>query len=162
MPSKQKPTWRAGLHDVYIAQDKEKNWFKIGLTSKNLEYYCKQLCYRTYGRQSHGKIKIWCSWLFESFWAAWYIEQTTISIVERFGFEKMRDGDWFAIDEPTMSVVTDLIDELAVPIRQWEQSNFRANLDCLPSRHRGWGAILKRERLSTELKFARPIFPTCL
>lgn len=162
MPSKQKPTWRTGMHDVYIAQDKETNWFKIGLTSKNLEYYRKQLCYRTYGRRSHDKIKIRCSWLFEDFWAAWYIEQTTISIVERFGFEKMRDGDWFAIDEPTMSVVADLIDDLAVPIRKWERSNFRSNLSCLPSRHTGWGVVLKRQRLSTEPEFARPIFSTCL
>jgi hypothetical protein len=156
MPSKQKPTWRPGLHDVYVARDKQTGWFKIGITGKDLEYYRKQLCQKIYGRRSQDKIEISCSWLFEDFWAAWYIEQTAIALVERFEFEKVRLGDWFAIDTPTMSVVVDLIDDLTFPIRKWEQVNFDPGLKCKPPRNEPWGTALRRAGLTQD--FARPVF----
>ena len=163
MPSKQKPTWRPGLHDVYIAHDMQKDWFKIGMTGKDLEYYRKQLCHRVYGRRSHDKIELCCSWLFEDFWAAWYIEQTAIELVERLGFERVRSGDWFAIDRPTMTIVVELVDDLAFPIRKWEQVNFAPELKCRPPFHGPWGRALRRAQLTQYPDdFARTVGGTVL
>jgi hypothetical protein len=120
---------------VYIARDRLTGWFKIGMTGYDLEYYRKQLCYRTYGRRSHQTIEFCCSWLFYDFWSAWYVEQTTISLVERLELERVRSGDWFKIDRPTMAIVVDLIDDLALEIRKWERTNFAAAMTCLPLRH---------------------------
>jgi hypothetical protein len=146
MPSKQKPTWRSGLHDVYIARDNKEGWFKIGLTGKDLEYYRKRLCHRIYGRRSYDSIEMCCSWLFEDFWAAWYIEQTTIALIERLGFERVREGDWFSIDRRTLAVVVEVIDDVAFSIRKWEQENFcfHDGLQCLPSWLGPWERALTR------------------
>ena len=141
MPTKQKPTWRPGQHDVYVVRDKPEGWFKIGMTGEDLEKYRKQLCY-LWARSDDG-IEICCSWLFEDFWAAWYVEQTAIAFCDRFEFERVRSADWFAIDKPTMSVVVELIDLLAYPIRKWEQE--KCQLKCLPPFLHPWGKALRRE-----------------
>jgi hypothetical protein len=153
MPSKQKPTWKPGPHNAYIARDKQNAWFKIGMTGQNLKSYRKQLCQRVYGRRSLDKIEICCSWRFEDFWAAWYIEKITIALIERFRFEQVRKGDWFAIDRPTMSIVVDLINNLASPIQHWEQVNFDPKLQCKPKRYEPWGWALREAGLTQN--FAR-------
>lgn len=162
MPSKQKPTWRPGWHYVYIARDKPNGWFKIGMTGKILEAYRKQLCHRVYGRRSYAKIEMCCSWLFADYWAAWYIEQTAIALCERFDFECVRSGDWFAIDRPTISTVVDLIDDLAISIRKWERANFDPTLQCRPLRHGPWAQGLREAGLGTQIQFARSIYSAFL
>jgi hypothetical protein len=160
MPTKQKPTWKSGLHQVYIARDKQENWFKIGMTSKDLEYYRKRLCERVYGRRSQEKIEICCDWLFADFWAAWYIEQTAIELIERMEFARVRPGDWFSIDRPSMAIIVDLIDELALPIRKWEQANFDTALACKPLQFTAWGSALSKAGLKP--KFSRRLHPQVL
>jgi hypothetical protein len=163
MPSKQKPTWRPGSQAVYVAWDKGDEFFKIGMTSKDLERYRKRLCYENYGRRGYDKIEIGCSWLFEDFWAAWYVEQTTIELIERFGFPRTRDKDWFAIDKATMSVVVELIDDLAWDIRKWEQKNFTPDLTFRPGLHSAWGKALLRAGLATYSRdFAKHVLSASL
>lgn len=139
----QRPIWKSGPHNVYIARDKTKDaCFKIGMTGYELEFYRKKLCHRVHGRRSHDTIVMRHSWHFQEFWAAWYVEQTTIALIKRFGFEQVREGDWFSIDEPCIEVVWEIVHDLAYDIREWETAN--NGLKCDPKKFSRWERALAK------------------
>ena len=82
----------SGPHHVYIFYDKTKQRFKIGMTSYDLEYYRKRLCYKQYRRRSHDKIKTVYSWLVGDFFAAFFLEQTIVETIKRLGVERLPGG----------------------------------------------------------------------
>jgi hypothetical protein len=122
---------KPGLHDVYIARDKVKMWFKIGMTGNDLENRRKAICRHEYDRRSYDKIDILDSWQFQDFFAALYLERATIALIKRFGFKQVRPQDWFEIDKPTMDVFRSTIYDIAYDIREWEKDNFGLECDCL-------------------------------
>jgi hypothetical protein len=123
------PTY--GLHDVYIFHDKEKMWFKIGMTVGKLEDRRRAVCRHEYGRQSNDKIVTHYSWQVQDFFTALYLERTLIGIIRRFEFAQVRQQDWFAIDKLTIGVVIRIVDDIFYDIREWEKDNFEFKSDTV-------------------------------
>ena len=112
-----------GRHHAYIARDKTKERFKVGMTGNDLNVRRKAICYDEYGRRSHDKIEMMHSWRFEDFFSAFYVEQTTIELLKLLGYER-RPGDWFAIDFHSIWEVIHVISDVAYHISGWETFNF--------------------------------------
>src|SRR5262249_32275376 len=100
-----------GWHDTYIARDTTKERFKIGLTGAPIKDRLRSICHKEYGRRSRGKIKIEYRWEFESFFSAFYIEQITVELLKRLGYQRHAE-DWFDIDRDTLSEVIDAVNEV--------------------------------------------------
>ena len=120
-----------GIHDVYIFRDKESSFFKIGMTVGHLEDRRKAVCRYVYNRRSYDKIVTHSSWQVQDFFATLFLERALIGIIRRFGYEQVREQDWFAVDVQTMEVVIRMVDDIAYEIRLWEKDNFGLKCDAI-------------------------------
>jgi hypothetical protein len=137
-----------GPHYTYVFKVAEKSYFKIGLTrdpvSRRKAIQTRRLRLAEYAR-----------WRFDNYFAALYVEQQIISYLKRFGFAPSGlSDDWFEIDETTMKVVIEVVNELAEHIKSWEKTNWE--LDCIPK-----AGTPYHVRLTTDIQERRFQIPHC-
>ena len=146
----------SGPHTTYILKDEIEPRFKFGM-SADLETRRKKICNEIYGRHSYKKITEYWSSPFQSFFAAFCVEQAALSILQRYGFQPVMSPDWFAIDNRTLTGVVILLEDLAHSIRAWENESYVMEYNFCGSRYQPhpYGKYLRANRLGEhELKDA--------
>jgi hypothetical protein len=111
----------------YIFQDHTAPRFKVGI-SKNLENRLKSEIWRVLGGRSLDKMTVYRKWNMLSGFAACLVECEAKSILETVGFRRVLSRDWFEVDEATMVVFADLIDDFTKAIWRWQICN--SNRTC--------------------------------